>query len=269
MQSLARGLTVIRAFDADHRQWTQHGIAATTGLSGATVQRLLQTLEELGYVRSESGWYFLTPRVLDLGYSDLSNLTLPKIAEPHLASLAARSDESCSVAVLDGTDVVYVARASRKRIMTASISVGTRFPAWVTALGRVLVAAQPDQWIEEYLTTVRLVRHTDRTVTDRHKLRQILAGIRDCGYATVDRELEPVLRSFAAPIRKRDGAVVAAMNIASPAGNGNLREAQSTRLPMLLDAIADLERDLRAAAMPMYGSEVGGSPDQVFTGRLY
>jgi IclR family transcriptional regulator, pca regulon regulatory protein len=262
VQSLARGLAVIRAFDASHRHQTLNGIADATGLSHATAQRLLRTLMELGYVRSEDGRYVLTPRVLELGYGELSNLTLPTIAEPHLERLAARIDESCSVAILAGSDVVYVARASRKRIMAASIAVGTRLPAWVTALGRVLMAAQPDQWIEEYLATALLVRHTERTVTDRRQLRQIITEVRLRGYATVDRELEPVLRSVAAPIRERGGAVVAAMNIASPAGAGDVEETRRSLLPMLLGTIDDLERDLRVAAKPMRCGSVGGSSQQ-------
>lgn len=269
VQSLARGLEVIRAFDAAHRHQTLEGIADTTGLSRAAAQRLLRTLVELGYVRSEAGGYILTPRVLDLGYGEMSNLTLPRIAEPHLDSLAARTNESCSVAVLAGADVVYVARTSRKRIMTTSITVGTRFPAWVTALGRVLIANQPDRWIEEYLATAPLVRHTDRTVTDRCQLRQILTGVRSRGYATVDRELEPFLRSLAAPIRERDGAVVAAMNISSPAGAGDLEGTPRRLLPMLLDTIDDLQRDLWSAAKPVYDAQLGRSGRKADTRRFY
>lgn len=248
VQSLDRGLAVIRAFGRDNPALSVAEVAAATGLGRATARRLLHTLETLGYVRGDGSRYVLAPPVLALGYSYLSSLTLPKIAGPHLEALAARSGESCSLAVLDGTDVVYVARASRKRIMIASISVGTRFPAWVTALGRVLMAAQPDAWVDEYLASTPLRQYTENTVTDADRLRDIVGVARARGYAVVDRELEPLLRSIAAPVRGSDGAVVAALNISSNAAARLARDHQAL-LPLLLRTVAELERDVRAGRL--------------------
>ncbi|HLU32391.1 MAG TPA: helix-turn-helix domain-containing protein, partial [Natronosporangium sp.] len=143
VQSLERGLAVIRAFDADHRSLTLSEVAAATGVTRAAARRFLLTLAELGYVRNHGRYFSLTARVLELGYAYLSSLSLPEVAEPHLEALVAQVDESSSLSVLDGTDIVYVARVPVRRIMTVAISVGTRFPAYATSMGRVLLAGLP------------------------------------------------------------------------------------------------------------------------------
>src|SRR5579862_4318011 len=142
VQSLDRGLSVIRAFDADHPQLTLSEVAAATGLSRAAARRFLHTLVHLGYMRSSGGRFELRPKILELGYAYLSSLTLPEVAMPHLEELVEQVRESSSVSELDAGDVVYVARVPTKRIMTVTISVGTRFPAYATSMGRVLLAAQ-------------------------------------------------------------------------------------------------------------------------------
>src|SRR5512139_1746855 len=144
VQSLERGLAVIRAFDRDHPELTLSEVATATGVTRAAARRFLLTLAELGYVRSDGRLFALTPRVLELGYAYLSSMSLPEVAEPHLEALVATVNESSSVSVLDGTDVVYVARVPTSRIMTVSISVGTRFPAYATSMGRVLLAGLDD-----------------------------------------------------------------------------------------------------------------------------
>src|SRR5690242_2893586 len=157
VQSLERGLAVIRAFDADHPQLTLSEVARATGLTRAAARRFLLTLVELGYVRTDGRLFALRPRVLELGYAYLSSLTLPEVAEPHLEQLVATVRESSSVSVLDRDEVVYVARVATKRIMRVAISVGTRFPAYATSMGRVLLAGQSDEWVEDYLATVNLL----------------------------------------------------------------------------------------------------------------
>src|SRR5688500_8804191 len=144
VQSLERGLAVIRAFDASHSELTLSEVAASTGVTRAAARRFLLTLAVLGYVRSDGRLFSLTPRVLELGYAYLSSFSLPDVAEPHLEALVAEVNESSSVSVLDGDDVVYIARVPTSRIMTVAISVGTRFPAYATSMGRVLLAGLSD-----------------------------------------------------------------------------------------------------------------------------
>uniref|UniRef100_UPI003F8289FB IclR family transcriptional regulator domain-containing protein n=1 Tax=Actinosynnema sp. TaxID=1872144 RepID=UPI003F8289FB len=181
VQSLARGLLVIRAFDADHPELTLSQVARITGLTRAAARRFLHTLVALGYVRSDGRLFALRPQVLQLGHAYLSSLSLPALAQPHLEKLAAQVRESCSMSVLDGDRVVYVARVPTKRIMSVTISVGTRFPAHATAMGRVLLAAQDRAWLDEYLAKARLERLTSRTVVDARRFRQELDVVRGEG----------------------------------------------------------------------------------------
>ena len=175
VQSLERGLAVIKAFDADDRALTLSDVARKTGLTRAAARRFLHTLAELGYVRSDGRYFSLRPAVLELGYAYLSGLSLPEVAHPHMEELTARLHESTSISVLDDTSVVYVARVAAKRIMTVGISVGTRFPAHATSMGRVLLAHAPAYWLETYLETADLQPTTPLTVTDRDTLRAVLA----------------------------------------------------------------------------------------------
>src|SRR5215203_4363730 len=189
VQSLERGLAVIRAFDAEHRDLQLSEVARATGLTRAAARRFLLTLVQLGYVRVDGREFSLRPRVLELGYSYLSGITLPEVAQPHLESLVGRVDESSSVSVLDGDDVVYVARVHTKRIMTVMITVGTRFPAYATSMGRVLLAHLPPAELAEYLARAELVPLTSRTVSDPAELEAMLGRVKDQGFALVDQEL--------------------------------------------------------------------------------
>ncbi len=215
VQSLARGLAVIEAFDADHAELTLTEVATATGLSRAAARRFLLTLVDLGFARQTADRFALTPRVLRLGTAYLSGFGLPEIAQPHLERLSAEVDESTSAAVLDGTDIVYVARVSTRRIMTVGITVGTRFPAFATSMGRVLLAALPPVGLDAYFAAADLEPPTDRTVSDEATLRGILDVVRDQGWASSDEELAAGLRSIAAPVRAGDGRVVAAVNVSS------------------------------------------------------
>ena len=242
VQSLERGLAVIRAFDEHNVELTLSDVARSTGLTRAAARRFLLTLTDLGYVRTDGRWFSLSPRVLELGYAYLSSLSLPEVAEPHMERLVAEVRESSSVSVLDGEDIVYVARVPTSRIMTVSINVGTRFPAYATSMGRVLLAEHLD--LDGYLERVELRALSPRTVTSADTLRAELAKVRRQGWALVDQELEEGLRSVAAPIRDRSGTVVAAMNLSAHASRMTIEAARRTLVPPLLATAARIEADL-------------------------
>lgn len=246
VQSLDRGLAVIRALNVPGRGQTLSDVARDTGLPRAAVRRFLLTLEALGYVRCSDRRFALTPRVLELGYAYLSSLSLPEIAQPHLRDLVGRVNESCSMSVLDGSDVVYVAREPTRRIMTVAISIGTRFPAHVTSMGRVLLAELPGDELPARLDAVSLSPLTSRTVTDRRVLERELARVRRQGWALVDQELEDGLRSIAAPVRDVAGRTLAAVNVSTHASRTTLEALRGQLLPHLLTAVGAIERDLAA-----------------------
>ncbi|MYS85819.1 IclR family transcriptional regulator domain-containing protein [Embleya scabrispora] len=244
VQSLERGLAVIRAFGANTPEMTLSEVAKSTGMTRATARRFLLTLADLGYVRTDGKQFALTARVLELGYAFLSGLPLPELAQPHLERLAASVCESCSLSILDGTDVVYVARVAVSRIMTVSINVGTRFPAYATSMGHVLLAGLGEDAVTRYLAEATLERFTRRTITSAVALRAELVRVRAQGWALVDQELEEGIRSVAAPVHDRTGRVVAAVNVSSQAGRSTLDAMRSDLLPPLLEAAAGIARDL-------------------------
>jgi IclR family transcriptional regulator, pca regulon regulatory protein len=247
VQSLQRGLSVIRAFDADHPELTLSEVAAATGVTRAAARRFLLTLAELGYVRSDGRYFSLTARVLELGYAYLSSLSLPEVAEPHLEALVAEVHESSSMSVLDGVDIVYVARVPVSRIMTVAISVGTRFPAYATSMGRVLLAGLPPDELAAHLPGAGLAPLTSRTVNSIDTLHAELTRVRTQGWALVNQELEEGLRAVAAPVRHPSGRVVAAVNISAHATR-TLESMRRDLLPSLLATTARIEADLKAAA---------------------
>jgi IclR family transcriptional regulator, pca regulon regulatory protein len=259
VQSLERGLAVIRVFDAAHPQLALTEVARRTGLTRAAARRFLLTLADLGYVRSQGRLFSLTPRVLELGYAYLSSQTLPEVAEPHLERLAAEVHESSSVSVLDEGDVVYVARVATFRIMRVAINVGTRFPAYATSMGRVLLAGLSPDELEAYLEQTPLRPITGRTVTSPDDLRAVLDTVRRQGHAIVDQELEEGLRSVAAPIRDPGGRVVAAVNVSAHASRTSLKQMRRRLLPPLLETAKHIETDLqltehRSASLPSFTS---------------
>jgi IclR family pca regulon transcriptional regulator len=243
VQSLERGLSVIRAFDADHAELTLSDVARATDLTRAAARRFLLTLVDLGYVRTDGRLFALRPRVLELGYSYLSSMSLPDLAKPHLEALSAQTHESCSVAVLDGEEIVYIARVVTRRIMRVAISVGTRFPAYATSMGRVLLANQPDAWLDSYLATATLEAITPRTITDPDRLREALMTIRKQNYGIVDEELEVGLRSLAMPIRGPSLDVVAAMNVSMHVSRGTADAARRELLPLMQTTVLAVEAD--------------------------
>ncbi|MFB2586503.1 IclR family transcriptional regulator domain-containing protein [Herbiconiux liukaitaii] len=243
VQSLARGLGVIKAFTADHPVQTLSEVARATGLTRASARRFLLTLVELGYVRFDGKQFQLTPRVLELGFGYLSALTLPEVAQPHLEALAHELGESTSASVLDGTDIVYVARVPVRRIMAVAITVGTRFPAYATSMGRVLLAGLPDDQLERALDAAPPVGLTPSTVTDRAALHEQILAVRERGWAAVDQELEIGLRSVAAPVR-RGGRVVAAINISTTVGVTTLERIEADFAPALMATARAIGTDL-------------------------
>jgi IclR family transcriptional regulator, pca regulon regulatory protein len=246
VRSLARGLDVIRSFGPERPQMTLSEVARATGLTRAAARRFLLTLAELGYVRSDGRDFSLRPKVLELGYAYLAGLSLNEVAAPHLEDLVALTRESSSVAVLDGEGIVYVVRVPTKRIMTAAISVGTRFPAYATSMGRVLLAHLPDDQLERYLTSARFEPITRRTVTNAGHLREILRSARAQGYVMTDQELEEGLRSAAVPIRDANGRAVAAMNVSTHASRVSMEELRRNLLPQLMETAGLIEADLAA-----------------------
>jgi IclR family pca regulon transcriptional regulator len=247
VQSLERGLAVIRAFDADNAELTLSEVARATGLTRAATRRFLLTLVDLGYVRTDGRLFTLSPRVLELGYAYLSSMTLPEVAEPHLERLVAQVHESSSVSVLDDESVVYVARVATSRIMTVTINVGRRFPAYATSMGRVLLAGLDEPELDAYLARADLRPFTKRTLHSPDKLRAALERVRKQGWAIVDQELEDGLRAIAAPVHDRSGRVVAAINISTHSSRTSLGQLRRDLLPPLLAAAALIEADLELA----------------------
>jgi IclR family pca regulon transcriptional regulator len=236
---------VIRAFDAEHRELALSEVARSTGLTRAAARRFLLTLVKLGYVNFAHGRFSLRPRVLELGYAYLSSLSLPEVALPHMEALVAQVNESCSISVLDDTDVVYVARVPTRRIMSITLAVGTRLPAFVTSMGRVLLAGLPDDDLEERLARIEVTPLTAHTVKDKTALREILAGVRRQGYAATDQELEEGLRSLAVPLHGSSGAVIAALNVSVHASRASMAALRRDFLPLALGGAAAIEDDLR------------------------
>jgi IclR family pca regulon transcriptional regulator len=233
LQSLERGIAVIQIFSRERPALTLSEVARLTGITRATARRILLTLEEVGHVRSDGRLFSLTPRVLTLGWAYLSSLNLWETAQPMMEELAQSTNESCSAATLDLPDVVYVARMPTRRIMTIALGVGTRLPAHCTAMGRVLLAGVTGGELDAFLAGTDLEAFTDRTITDRSRLREAIETVREDGWALVDQELEIGLRSVAAPLMA-GGRTVAALNVAVAAPRVPLDELRGTILPQLL-----------------------------------
>ncbi|WP_225798902.1 IclR family transcriptional regulator C-terminal domain-containing protein [Streptomyces sp. NK15101] len=246
LQSLARGLDVLRAFGSVRGPVRLAELARLTGLPRATARRSLITLRHLGYVREEPDGFLVLPRVLELGYARLSGLTLPEIATPHLVALVLRIHESASVAVLDGDDIRYVARVAGTRIMHIDITVGTRLPAYATSMGRVLLGALPAAERAARLGRITPEALTPRTVTTHEGLDEAVAATAARGYGWVEQELEEGLRSLAVAVTDGAGRAVAAVNVALHAGRATPEESLAALLPPLRETAALISADLAA-----------------------
>jgi IclR family transcriptional regulator, pca regulon regulatory protein len=248
VQSLERGLAVIRALGNPGPGHTLAEVARTTGMTRAAARRFLLTLADLGYARVEGRLFSLTPRALELGYAYLSSLALPEIAQPHLRRLVARVNEPASVGVLDGTEVVYVARASApQRIVTTAITVGTRLPAHLTSMGRVLLAELGSEQLDAVLAGVSFASVTAKSVSGPEALRAELAQIHEQGYAVVDEELEQGLRSIAVPIRSPGTTIVAALNLSTHASRSPAEHVRDALLAPLLETARAIGEELPAS----------------------
>ena len=213
VQSLERGLAVIKAFTADEPELTLSDIARRTGMTRAAARRFVLTLVDLDYVGTADRRFHLRPSVLELGYTYLSVMSVPQVMAPHLTALSDRLNETVSAAVLDGDDIVYVAWVGPRRVRVGGITIGTRLPAYVTSHGRVQLAALPDDQLDAHLGRAKLEPRTSKTITDPVRLREVLGEVRAQGYALVDQELEEGVTSIAVPVHDAQGTVVASVNV--------------------------------------------------------
>ena len=242
VEALARGLDVLTCFDARRPTMTLSEVAVAAGLARPTARRLLLTLAELGYVRIADSGYALTPRVLDLGIAYTSSLGLWDLARPHLEAMVARTHESSSMAQLDGSDIVYVARVSVPKIIALRVDIGTRFPAERTSQGKVLLAALTEQQVTETLA------HASRSGLPPQPAPSISQGaelvrVRAQGWALADEELAPGVRSVAAPVRDATGTVRAAMNVTVHAAETSTETLLHDHLPVLLQTAGRVSAD--------------------------
>ncbi len=245
VQSFARGLSVIRAFGPQRPSMTLSEVAAVTGLTLAVARRILLTLAHLGYVEIHDRRFALTPRILELGYAYLSATPLWDLAQPYMEAVAEATGESCSVSVLDGEDIIYILRVATHRVMTINLAVGSRLPAWVTSMGRVLLAGRPESEQDRVLAASDIRAYTPDTVTDPCVLKRMLADIRADGYACVAQELEPGLQSVAVPLMDRGGRVISAMNVSSHTSRYSREAMLDACLPSLREAARQINQALR------------------------
>lgn len=243
VEALARGLEVIRSFDRIHTKQTISQISVRTLLARPTVLRLLLTLEELGYVRSQDNFYSLTPKVVDLGMAYISALGLYGAAKPHMENLSREVDQTVSLAELDGIDIVYTSRVEVAKIISVGVTVGSRLPSASTALGRVLLAAVPDSELHEVLCTPSLSMYIPRTRFTAEQIRPKLELVREQGWAESDEDLQYGVQAIAAPIRGGDGQVVAAVGLGTHTSEVEKGTVRERYLPLLLETARGIEAD--------------------------
>jgi len=243
IEALARGIDVITAFGSAPRALSLSDVAAAAGLARPTARRILLTLVDLGYVRVVDGAFSLTPRVLDLGLAYVSSSSIWELTRPHLVDLVTETNESCSVAQLDGADIVYVARVAVPKLVALSVSIGTRFPAAPTSLGKVLLAAVPPTELDAVLATASRSDVAATWRPDRADLDEVLRDVRARGWAATDQQLAPAIRSIAAPIRNSAGEVVAAVNINAHAFETSMETLVDEHLPKLLRTASEISAD--------------------------
>ena len=247
VQSFARGLSIITCFSADNPVMTLSEIAERVNLSRAAARRFLLTLENLGYVSLDGRNFQLTAKVLDLGYGYLSSLSLPEIAQPHLEVLASKVHESASASVLDGTDIVYVARVPIRRIMSVKINIGTRMPAHATSMGRVLLAGLATPDLKAMISNLEILKYTHNTITSKSVLLQEINKVKAQGWSINDQELEYGLRSIAVPIFNKAEEIIASINISTTAQSNSLESMEAMFLPELKLTARKISDDLASA----------------------
>jgi IclR family pca regulon transcriptional regulator len=240
--SLARGLSVIRTFTRDRPRMTLSDVAQHAGMNRASARRFLITLIREGYADSDGRYFHLRPKILELGFSALSSLSLSEVAQPVMEDLSASLGETCLAAVLDGQDVVYIAHASAGRVVSVDLDVGSRLPASVMSTGRVLLAALGDDALDRWLEAFRPTRYTDHTITSKARLRELVLAVREAGWSIVDEEYEIGFRSLSVPIRDPAGRTVAALNVCCPSPRVSLEVMRERFLPEALAAAEEIQR---------------------------
>jgi IclR family pca regulon transcriptional regulator len=240
VESLARGLAVMRAFREQSDRLTLSDVSRITGLSRAAVRRSLLTLQALGYAESSGRYFSLSPQVLTLAQAYLSSSPVPRVAQSFLEKVSEELGQSCSLSILHHDEVIYIARSARKRIGSLHRDVGTHLPAHCTSMGRVLLAALSDKELDTFLATAKLEGHTRNTITDPEELRDAIEKVRRSNYCLVDEELEIDLRTLAIPIQNAPGRVIAAMNIGARASLTSRKQMLDEYLPVMRNAAANM-----------------------------
>ena len=243
IEAIARGLDVIKAFEPHREEMTLSEVAAASGLARPTARRILLTLESLGYVRSLTRGFALTPKVLELGLTYVQAMGLWDVARPHMERLVSRTHESTSIAQLDGSDIVYVARVAVPKVITIAVQIGTRFPAPPTSLGKVLLADLDPDELDLVLAQPSRSGVQPTWRPDRAELDAVLRDVRAKGWSLSSEHLAPGIRSVAAPLRDGTGRVVAAMNVTVHAAETSVETLTGTYLPMLLQAASEVSAD--------------------------
>lgn len=256
VEALAKGLAILEAFDAAHPSMTLSEVARRVGLSPAAARRSLLTLEALGYVGKAEKRFFLRPKIMTLGSAFHFSARFDEVLQPDLRALVDRFGDAASVGTLDGPDVIYVAHVSVQRARRAAAVAGARYPAYSTAIGRVLLAALPEDKREKYLNTVDLRPLTEKTCTDRDALRAILDEVRHEGYATTVDQLDYGITALAVPIRDVEGRTIAALNSSGYTGLVTPEELVRDRLPALREAASHIAHEI--TRFPMLQSALGG-----------
>jgi IclR family transcriptional regulator, pca regulon regulatory protein len=245
IQGLIRGLSVIECFDEDHARMSITDVAERTGLERATARRCLLTLAHLGYATYDGKFFQLTPRVLNLGHSYLATTPLPRLIQPFLDELSHATNESTSAAVLEGTDILYVARASTRRVMSINLAPGARLPAYCTSMGRTLLAALPSEEARAILERSDLVAYTPNTKADMAGITIELGVVAAQGFAVIDQELELGLCSIAVPLFNAHGRIVAAINIGAQTARAPTSRMIAHFLPLMRKVQAEVRPLLR------------------------
>jgi len=245
MGGLAKGLLAIETFTAERPRQSIAEVSAASGLDRATARRCLLTLSHLGYADYDGKYFTLTPRILRLGTACLATMPLPQLVQPLLDRLSDQLGESSSVSILDGDEIVYVARAAQRKVMSIALMPGSRLPAFCTSMGRVMLAGLPDGQSRQQLETASRQARTRYTKTDIDALMAELALVREQGYALIDQEVEIGLRSIAVPLLNARKQVVAAINIGIPATQDRIDELPGLYLSPLLRVQEELQAMLR------------------------
>lgn len=247
IQSLDRGLQVIQAFSEKNHALSVTDVSKLTGLSRPVARRILLTLQHLGFAESENGIFRLTARALSLGYAYLASNNTWSMAHPFMRDFVAKTGESCSISILDGTDILYVARVSAKRIMSINLDVGSRLPAYATSMGHVLLANLPEEELDAYLDSFQYEQFTDKTITSKEELRDVLKDVHNKGWGGVDQQFEEGLRSIAVPIRDAQGKTIAAINCSVHAGRISKQMLRDEFLPVLLECSDNISQAIASA----------------------